>query len=142
MALPRPFPGLVVRYAYLWADEARVGQEAGRKDRPCVIVVAATRQQDGRVQVRVLPMTHTEPAAGRGIPVPARVKRHLGLDDSASWIILDESNVFIWPGPDLRPIGRTRPGVWSYGALPVELFADIQSGLRSLVAARAVRRND
>ena len=40
MSLPTPRPGLVIRYAYLWADEHRRGAEEGLKDRPCAIVAA------------------------------------------------------------------------------------------------------
>lgn len=34
MTLPRPIPGLVISYAYLWMQEALGGAEEGRKDRP------------------------------------------------------------------------------------------------------------
>jgi hypothetical protein len=140
MSLPRPFPGLVIRYAYLWADQAAAGAEEGRKDRPCVIIVAAIRQPDGRIRCRVLPITHALPAAGLGVPIPPKVKRHLGMDAEASWVILSESNEFLWPGPDLRPVVRGRPGVWSYGVLPGEVFADIQEALRRLGSLRRVMR--
>ena len=46
---------MVVRYAHLWADEAEAGRREGRKDRPCAVV--AERQHDGRVRVRVVPIT-------------------------------------------------------------------------------------
>jgi hypothetical protein len=56
MALPEPEPGLVISYAYLWHHEHQVGHEEGRKDRPCVIVVAAERASDGLTVVTVLPV--------------------------------------------------------------------------------------
>ncbi len=62
MPLPRPAPGVVVRYAYLWADKANAGHREGRKGRPCV--VAAERQGDGRVRVRV----GLRRAAAGGVP--------------------------------------------------------------------------
>jgi hypothetical protein len=134
-------PGMVVRYAFLWSDEARAGAVEGRKDRPCVIVVAATRQSDGRVRVRVLPMTHTAPKEpARGVAVPGKVKRHLGLDADASWIVLDEANDFVWPGPDLRPVSRSRTDVWSFGVLPREVFAEIQARLRTVLEQRRTAR--
>jgi hypothetical protein len=37
--LPRPEPGLVLSYSYLWHTEHEEGREEGVKDRPCVIVV-------------------------------------------------------------------------------------------------------
>ncbi|WP_372088703.1 hypothetical protein P7L79_05890 (plasmid) [Tistrella mobilis] len=61
MAFPTPQLGLVLSYAYLWHHEHQAGREEGRKDRPCVIVLAVTRE-DGQTMVTVLPITHTPPA--------------------------------------------------------------------------------
>jgi hypothetical protein len=71
------------------ATEARVGRTEGRKDRPCVIVAAIKRAADGRFRVRVLPITHSPTGEARSIAIPPKVKRHLGLDADASWIVLD-----------------------------------------------------
>jgi hypothetical protein len=46
--------------------------------------------------------------------IPPAVKRHLGLDDQPSWIVLDEFNVFTWPGYDLRPVS-TQKDRYHYG---------------------------
>jgi hypothetical protein len=99
----------VVRYSFLWSSEARVGETEGRKDRPCVVVTAVRRIAEGRFRVRVLPITHVPAEPARSIAIPPRVKRHLGLDDDASWIVLDEVNEFVWPGVDLRPVSRAKP---------------------------------
>ena len=56
----------------------------------------------------------------------AAVKRHLGLDDERSWIVVAEGNEFDWPGYDLRKIGRSDR--YDYGFLPPSL----QSGHRGL----------
>ena len=32
------------------------------------------------------------------------VKRHLGLDDDRSWVVVAEGNEFLWPGYDLRKL--------------------------------------
>jgi hypothetical protein len=135
-----PFPGLIVRYAFLWSNEARQGRTESSKDRPCVIVLVVQHQTDQRFRVRVVPITHAPHDPDRAVALPPRVKRHLGLDDDASWIVLDEANEFVWPGVDLRPIARTKPGVWSYGVLPQELFAELQSRLRSVLNQRRVQR--
>lgn len=115
MPLPRPAPGMVARYAYLWADEAEAGRREGRKDRPCVAVVAAERQSDGRVRVRAVPITHAAKDPARGVELPGKVTRHLGLDADASWIVLDEFNEFVWPGP-ARTCARCRGGRRAFGA--------------------------
>ena len=61
MPLPDPQLGLVISYAYLWHHEHQAGQDEGRKDRPCVIVLAVDRGADGLI-VTVVPVTHVPPA--------------------------------------------------------------------------------
>jgi len=137
VALPKaPFPGMVVRYSFLWSSEARAGETEGRKDRPCVIVTTVKRDPDGRFRVRVLPITHRPSEPERSIAIPRKVKRHLGLDADASWILLDEVNEFFWPGVDLRPVSRLKPGVWTFGVLPTEIFDEIRTRLRQMLRQR------
>jgi hypothetical protein len=139
--LPKtPFPGMVVRYSFLWSSEAIAGETKGRKDRPCVIVIAIRRAADGRLRVRVSPITHTPTEEARSVAIPAKVKRHLGLDADASWIVLDEVNEFFWPGVDLRPVSRSKPGVWTFGVLPMEIFDEIQAKLRAVLRQRRTLR--
>jgi hypothetical protein len=143
VALPRvPFPGMVVRYSFLWSNEARAGEVEGRKDRPCVIITAVQCEADGHYRVRTLPITHRPSEPDRSIAIPPKVKRHLGLDADASWIVLDEVNEFYWPGVDLRPVSRSRPGVWTFGVLPVELFDEIRARLRTILHQRRTMRDE
>jgi len=121
MGIPTPEPGLVLNYAYLWHDEHRAGQEEGRKDRPCVIVLAVTRESDDATIVTVLPITHTPPADPKtAIEIPPPVKNHLRLDDARSWIVIDEGNEFLWPVYDLRKAPKTDG--YEFGFLPPRLF--------------------
>ena len=122
MSWPAPEPGLVIRYAYLWRREALAGKEEGAKDRPCAVVLAR-RDDEGETRVYVLPITHSPPAADTGaVELPLLVKRRLGLDEAASWIIVDEANVLTWPGPDLRLVPGKGPDSVAYGFLPPVLF--------------------
>jgi mRNA-degrading endonuclease toxin of MazEF toxin-antitoxin module len=128
MALPDPQPGLVLSYAYLWHHEHRAGREEGTKNRPCVIVLAQQQSSDGTV-VRLAPVTHSPPDnPAAAFELPAAVKRHLGLDDERSWVILDEVNEFVWPGFDLRPVPRA-PQSFAYGFLPPRLFGQMMDRL-------------
>jgi len=52
---------------------------------------------------------------------------------------LDEVNEFFWPGVDLRPVLRSKPGLWTFGILPTEIFAEIQARLRTLLEQRRFR---
>ena len=133
---------MVVRYSFLWSSEARAGETEGRKDRPCVVITAVRRMADGRFRVRVLPITHRASEPARSISLPTKLKRYLDLDADASWIVLDEVNQFIWPGVDLRPVSRARPGVWTFGVLPVELFDEIRTRLRAIVRQRRIIRTE
>ncbi len=123
--LPEPEVGLVISYSYLWKEEEQRGLVEGRKDRPCAIVLAVDRpdpEAGGHKQVAVVPITHSSPQdLDVAVEIPLRVKQHLGLDSERSWVILDEVNVFTWPGFDLRPIRRGE-GRIDYGLLPPKLF--------------------
>src|SRR5882672_3826643 len=107
MPLPEPEAGLVISYAYLWHHEHQAGREEGQKDRPNVIVLVVNREMDGATIVTVLPITHSPPTdSAAAVEIPLPVKRHLGLDDDRSWIVVAEGNEFLRPGYDLRK----RPG--------------------------------
>ena len=85
MPLPPPQPGQVIRYAYLWWNEARTGREDGVKDRPCGVVLTRVTEP-GQSTVYVLPITHTPPMNEEdGIEIPQATKRRLGLDAEQSW---------------------------------------------------------
>lgn len=130
MSFPDPIPGLVIRYSYLWRREADQGQEEGRKDRPCAIILT-TQNDAGLTRVLVLPVTHSSPVAGQtAIELPHATKQRLGLDDEPSWVVITEANDFIWPGPDLRPIGKDRSTV-AYGVLPPSLYRTIRDAFVS-----------
>ena len=137
MPLPVPEPGLVVRYAYLWHSEYEQGREEGDKNRTCAIILTAI-DEDGETVVTDLPVTHTRPRhAADAVELPLATKRRLGLDDASSWVVVNELNRFVWPGPDLRPVVGTEMGRFDYGLLAPGLFRTIRE--RVLVAARAQR---
>jgi PemK-like, MazF-like toxin of type II toxin-antitoxin system len=116
---PKPIPGLVIRYAYLWKRAADAGQIEGQKHRPCAIVVAVA-QEEGESVVTVAPITHRRPDDSEmAIKLSAATRRRLGLGIQASWIMATEVNSFCWPGPDLRP---TAKGQYAYGELPAVVF--------------------
>lgn len=121
MPIPNPEPGLVISYAYLWHDEHQTGREEAHKDRPSVIVLAVEQEADDATIVTVLPITHSVPVgATAAIEIPQPVKRHLGLDDDRSWIVVAEGNEFLWPGYDLRRVPHGDR--YEYGFLPPRFF--------------------
>lgn len=134
-----PSPGLVLRYAYLWADEHDAGHEEGLKDRP-VALMLATRQADDKLTAVVLPITHTPPLVDRdAMEIPAETKGRLGLDQARSWVVLTEVNVFAWPGPDLRSVTGSVDGPVTYGYLPRGFFRVIRDRFVAKHGGRAIR---
>ncbi len=135
MPLPLPQLGLVISYAYLWHHEHEAGREEGRKNRPCVLVLALEHPDDHTTIVTVLPITHVTPAdPALAIELPQAVKDHLGLDTGRSWVLLHEGNEFAWPGYDLHPLPRTRDR-YAYGFLPPKLFRQIVERFQAVWSA-------
>jgi hypothetical protein len=126
VTIPRPEPGLVIRYSYLWIRESRDGREEGLKDRPCAVVLSLTDEK-AATRVTVLPVTHSPPEnPSAAVEIPQVIKQRLGLDAGRSWVVIDEGNEFAWPGPDLRPVPGVDPTSFSYGFLPPRFFAAVQ----------------
>ena len=136
MSWPAPKPGLVVRYSYLWQSEHAAGREEGVKDRPCAIILAV-EDADGEKTVYVLPITHTEPASvDDAVEIPQATKARLALDAERSWIVVNEGNRFVWPGPDLRFARGQGPESAAYGMLPPALFKVAQQRFFAHVRSR------
>lgn len=140
MKKPDPEQGLVIRYDYLWHDEAERGRQEGAKDRPCAIVVARTGEGQ-EVSVMLAPITHTAPSNPKGaIEIPQKVKRYLGLDDARSWIITNELNTVAWNDAGIVP---AKPGLqWEYGRLPNALWQPAVDTIREMVKDRRVKMVD
>ena len=125
MSLPTPLPGLVMRYSYLWADDAAAGYEDGDKDRPAAIVMAVAHP--GETRVYVLAITHSAPMAGtEAMEIPPAVCRTAGLDAARSWVVLSEFNEFVWPGFDLALIPGRSPRTMAYGFLTPGFFTSVR----------------
>jgi hypothetical protein len=139
LKLPTPRPGLVIRYGFLWSHEAEAGAEEAAKDRPCAIVVAARRQENGEIGVIVAPITREPPDdPSASLEVPAAVCRQLGLKPDRQWLRCDELNRFTWPGFDLSAIpGKNRV---DYGMLPQGLFEALKAAILQRQRARKARR--
>lgn len=139
MTFPAAKPGLVIRYSFLWSHEKDAGAEEGSKDRPCAIVVAAPRRENGDIAVIVAPITHAPPDdQSDSMEIPPVVCRSLGLDGQRHWLRLDELSRFAWPGYDLRTIPG-KPRDYAYGMLPRPLFEQLRTAILDRQKAKAPR---
>ena len=138
MTWPTPRVGHVIRYAYLWKTEADAGLEEGLKDRPAVIVLAYVRESEG-LRVVVAPITHSPPLdLNAALEVPPKTRNRLGLDGDRQWIILDDLNSFLWPGPDLRPLPGQGLQSVIVGELPAALTTMVKTRLQERITAHRV----
>ena len=140
MPLPTPEPGLVLSYSYLWKRQQKKGGEEGEKERPCVIVLSIENSA-GETVVTVVPVTSRPPKGQAAIAIPPKVKQHLGLDTTPSWVVVAEVNRFIWPGPDLRQIPG-QPGRFDYGFVPPKLYTAIKAALLDIHRDRRLKGVD
>lgn len=139
MALPVPELGLIISYGYLWRSEYEQGQEEGLKERPCAIVMMIKNEDDETV-VSVVPITHSAPANPEdALEIPLLTKQRLGLDSERSWVVVNEINRFIWPGPDLRPVSRSAPDRFAYGVLPPSFFRQVRDRLRACAQTQKLK---
>jgi hypothetical protein len=124
LKLPAPEVGMVIRYAYLWADEEARGRDEASKDRPTLVLAVAVAAGE----VMVLAITHSPPKKPTdAVPFPGHLKATLGLDNHPAWIVTTEANAFGWPGPDIRPVPNRQPASPIYGKVPDSLLRDVAS---------------
>jgi hypothetical protein len=121
---------LVIHYEFLWSHEFQQGLEEGEKRRPCVIILAEKQGQD--TVVTVAPITHRPHDEYSGMPVPLKVKGHLGLDNEPSWIVFGELNEFNWPGRHIYPVPGRGGNVFEYGFIPRPLLIQTRDALLAM----------
>ncbi len=92
-----PRPGDVLRYPYLWARQADLGETEGRKPRPCAVILTLQADTE-RTELRLCAVTTQPPQPGtHAIEVPETEKRRAGLDVGLQlWVIVDEHNVDVF----------------------------------------------
>jgi hypothetical protein len=128
MIIPEPKPGLVIRYGYLWSEEAKSGQDEARKQRPAAIVMTVAEDVGEMKRCAVLPITHSPPNDETiAMELPAAVCKAAGLDMAQAWVVLSEYNEFRWPGFDLAPVPNRSKKTVAYGYLTSGFFLQLQT---------------
>ena len=128
MSLPKaPVAGWVIHYAFQWRHE-KAQNRGPTKDRPSLIV--GSRQFAERILAILCPVT-TRPATSveerdASVEIDETSRRNLGLRDVRQWVRLDQVNIFVWAGYDLRNIPGRKPPTCVYGPLSPRLFEAIR----------------
>jgi hypothetical protein len=137
MPLPKPRPGLVFRYEYVWKKQSLAGRSVGEKARPVCCVAVAVSAVGGDPRVLIAPITTQPPVPTvPAIELSVAIRRHLGLDaDTRSWVILNEANIDRWPTPDMRQVPG-KPGRFEYGVLPLKMVTAIREMIQPALLAK------
>jgi hypothetical protein len=122
--------GDIVRFNYLWAREAKRGEETGRKSRPaCIIVRTATTP----AALFLLPLTSQPPQAGvAAIAVPETECRRAKLRPPC-WVIVDEYNRVI--EDQFHDFESTEP----LGRLSLAFLRRVAAALKQEASARRLK---
>lgn len=137
---------MVIRYNYLWANDAASGLREASKERPSAIVVAHTDDASRVIRCVVVPITHSEPKnEADALEIPPAVCRSAGLDAARSWVVMTEYNEFNWPGYDLAHVPGKDPPSFVYGVLPIgflQIMRERWQAIRRAGVSSAVDRDD
>lgn len=97
----RPKVGHVLRYVYLFEEEARQGRDEGVKERFVVVVGI----EGNRYHVAAI--TTKGEGQDNALLLPAPVAKAGGIS-SGSAVVVSEKNAFTWLGFDIRPISKAQ----------------------------------
>jgi len=133
-----PQVGQIVDHHFLWIEQHAAGETEGRKARPCLIIAVERLAENAPPRVTVLPITSQAPRRGpTAIPIPNDIKVRIGLDRRRpAWIVIDEANVFTWPGFDLVPQGD---GGFVRGVVTRGFFMTVRDAVIALRTRREPR---
>ena len=139
MSYPTPVDGLVIRFCFQWPREHAQKLTEG-KERACVIL-RVMKSGEGPTRILVCPITHSPPSEDDpSIELSASIKQRLGLDAEPQWVMVTHINRSDWPGFDVR---KRTDGTYSYGLVPLDLFAEIMVLVeKSIARVKVVPRED
>ncbi len=140
MALPKPRPGLVIGYDFLFREQADAGMENASKPHPAAIVIVS--RQEVQTRVSLVAISHAPPSPGQAnhyLKLTSTECRQMGLDSEEHWINLRDINSFDWPGYDLA---QTAPGGdYVYGIMSKATFIRLVNAIKACAGRRAIPRD-
>jgi len=140
MALPKPRPGLVIGYDFLYREQANAGMENPGKPHPAAIIIVASK--DVQTRVSLIAISHSPPSPseiGHYLKLTPVECREMGLDSKDHWVNLRDFNSFDWPGYDLS---RSAPGgSYVYGTMSKPTFIRIVEALKACAGRHSISRD-
>lgn len=113
-----PKVGHVLRYVYLFAHEQKAGRDEGVKERFVVVIAIVGKRYS------VAAITTKGEGRANALPLPAPVANAAGVEPGSS-VVIDEINLFTWPGFDIRPLMKGKGFI--AGRLPPTFTNILQS---------------
>lgn len=131
MTLPKPAPGLVIGYEFLFREDAAAGLENANRPHPGAIILVASTGPNQRVSV--VSISHSPPSPSEAkfrMKLTHSECREMGLDDGDHWVNLRDVNSFDWPGYDLKPIAPD--GGYVFGRMQKSTFIRLVTALKAV----------
>ena len=140
MPLPKPEPGLIIGYGFLFREDEEAGRENVDRPHPCAVILVA-EDAPGR-RVSLLAISHSPPSpsqAGHHMKLRPAECRQMGLDSADHWINLRDINSFDWPGYDLAPISPDKSFV--FGRMNKPTFTRLVEALKECAGRKVMSRD-
>ncbi len=140
MSLPKPRPGLVIGYDFLFREQADAGLENASKPHPAAIILAIAEGLQTRVSL--VAISHSPPLTGEEgykLKLTPAECRQMGLDSGDHWVNLRDINAFDWPGYDLVP--SAPGGHFEYGVMSKATFVRIVNAIKVCAGRRSITRD-
>ncbi|WP_072387141.1 hypothetical protein [Hyphomicrobium sp. CS1BSMeth3] len=132
----KPEVGLVVWYAYLWAQDRDDGHDDAGKFRPAVIV--GLRGEGKARRALLLPITHTLQYDNMGVEIARQELLRLGLEThKPSFIVTREGNRAAWPLKEMQPRAYYKPDSAVFGVIHRKF---VDEAVKELKANHAEKR--
>lgn len=144
--LPTPERGTIISYAYNWFKDYESGIETPDRPHPSLVLALSIIDGTENTKILALAITHSPPyVSDDALEIPDTVKAAAGLDAHQQWVVIGESNVFTWPGPDLRQVPRKDPPTHVYGKIPSSFLLKVAQAFstrnrRTATSAKEVTR--
>lgn len=140
MSLPKPRPGLVIGYDFLFREQAAAGMENANKPHPSAIVIVTEKGVQTRVSL--VAISHSPPSPSEAqfrLKLTPSECREMGLDKGDHWVNLRDINSFDWPGYDLM---KTAPGgSYVYGCMSKGTFIRLVSAIKVCAGRKDMPRD-
>lgn len=140
MPLPKPSPGLVIGYDFLFREDEEAGLENANRPHPSAVILVTQNGPNQRVSL--VGISHSPPSPSEAqyrMKLTPSECREIGLDEGDHWVNLRDVNSFDWPGYDLVPIAPNRGYV--FGKMSKNTYMRLVTAIKNCAGKKSIPRD-